>query len=425
MQVNSKYPEIIVKNGNGVFSAKELVFKADFEICHYPQNTIIRCTYEDSNLIFGINCIEEINWQLDGQLEDKIKVSANKMLVKSIEGKQITFLSFKDLFFGNSELSNISIAKFPLVGIYELNLDVEIDGWKIKCLEENGKLTKEKSKNWNLQLESCVLCLENKNATEQEYVSKAINITSLLSLALGNDVVFNRQLFYDKDRLIKEEWRRKVDYHFGADRCIPDFNIDKFLIVALANIEQWDEKKRQVYFSTLSYINSSSKGYLEDRLLKISIAWEALAEKWKIKRPKSNNSELDSLKKRLKETINDSQLPDGYKKEFLIDRVLGSLDWEKNTDKMIAFCNQYYLNADKLGLDFSSLNKIRNDIAHTGLFRRKYSKDFLIDLLSNHTIGLQIILLLELNYTDLIESEENKWRTFIKVEDLLLNKTCP
>jgi hypothetical protein len=425
MQMESKYPEIIIKNGNGVFSATEMTFEAEFEICYYPRNTVIKCVNTDADFLFGFNCIAEKGWKLDGEIEDKVKVSAKNLLITNIEGNQVTFSSFKDLIFGNNELSKISFAEFPLVGIYDLNLDIEIDGWKITCLGGNNKLTKIKSKNWDFQLEGCILKLENENATEEDYLTKANDITSLFSLALGNDVVFNRQLYYNKDNLLKEQWRRKVDCHFGTYKCIPIHNIDKYLIKTLAIYEQWNEKKKKIFFSTVTNINSSSKGFLEDRLLKICIAWEALAEKWKTKVPKLENSDLDSLKVSFKKIINDFKLPEGYDKDFVLNRVLGSLNWEKNTNKMIDFCDQFELNVKKLGLDFKSLNKIRNDIAHTGLFRKNYSTDLLINLLSNHTVGLQIILLRELQYTGEIESAENNHRTSIKIEELLLVNNQP
>ncbi len=63
--------------------------------------------------------------------------------------------------------------------------------------------------------------------------------------------------------------------------------------------------------------------------------------------------------------------------------------------------------------------KIRNDIAHSGLFRKKYTTDFLTDLLYNHKLGLQIILLKELEYDGLVVTSENKCTTYTKMEELI------
>jgi len=74
---------------------------------------------------------------------------------------------------------------------------------------------------------------------------------------------------------------------------------------------------------------------------------------------------------------------------------------------------------EKLNLDFKSLIKIRNDIAHSGFFRKKYTTNFLTDLLYNHKLGLQIILLKELEYDGLVVTSENKWTTYTQMEELI------
>ncbi len=51
--------------------------------------------------------------------------------------------------------------------------------------------------------------------------------------------------------------------------------------------------------------------------------------------------------------------------------------------------------------------------------RKKYTTDFLIDLIYNHKLALQIILLRELEYDGLVVTTENKWTAYIKMEELL------
>ena len=420
-QTDSKYPDLIIRKGFGTFSSTEISFEASFKICHYPQNTIIKIEIPDNYIVFKLIAHQSDEWELDGKTENNIPVKSKSLLFHGSHGNQLNLFSFEDLHFGLDIESGLKFAEFPLVGIYDLSFQTIIDGWNIECIGEKNELSeiKSKSKNWNLQLEGNIVRLTKENATKEEFLSKICDITSLLSLATGNDVAFNRQLYYQEDNLIHEEWRRRVDYHFGAERCIPDFNIDKFLIQTLPCFENWDREKRKVFFAVVNYINSSSKGYLEDRLLRIGIAWESLAQSWSSKTIDNNRKVLQPLKDTLKKTIKDYNLPSGYEKDFLITRVIGSLDWERNTNKLIAFAKQYNLDFVKMGLDFQHLNKIRNDVAHTGLFREKPSEDILTDFLYNHKTGLQILLLLELGYDDLIESEENKWRKIIKISELL------
>ena len=69
-------------------------------------------------------------------------------------------------------------------------------------------------------------------------------------------------------------------------------------------------------------------------------------------------------------------------------------------------------------LDFKSLVKVRNDIAHSGLFRKNYTTDFITDLIYNHKLALQVILLKELEYDGLVVTIENKSTTYTKIEEL-------
>ena len=424
MNDKSKYPGIIIRKGYGTFSSNKVVFKAYFEIIHYPQQTIIETQTDDKNLFFKLRGSSNEKWELQGETDDNKHVNAKSLLNNNISGNQLTFVSYKDLSFCEDEIHKISYAEFPLVGIYCDSFNLEYSDWKINCEGQKDQLEKVKknSKNWNLQLEGNTLRLRNPVATKNQFLSKANNITSVLSLALGNDVVFNRQLYYHHSNLVIEDWRRKVDYHFGAHQCIPVFKLNTFLESTLANFEKWNNKKRKTFFSTVSYINSSSKGYLEDRLLRISIAWESLAQSWSIKSRKADNNKLELFKKYLKKSIKEFELPSEYDKEFLSDRILRSIEWEKINDTLISFSDQFCLNQDRLGLDFKSLIRIRNDVAHTGHFRKKYSKDFLINLLHKHIFGLQIILLIELGYNDLVETQKDKWITFVKINELLQKK---
>lgn len=418
------YPNLIIRKGFGTFSTLDIIFDAFFEIIHYPQKTIITTLIAEKYVGIPLYNAQDEEWELKGITNDNFPVYANKLFRINISGNRLTLFSFTNLHFGHDTNLKITHAEFPLTGIYIKNFEFELNGWYISCTgdQENLSEIQTASNNWALQLEGNLLVLRNLCATKEQYLSKANNITSLLSLALGNDVIFNRQLYYQDINLVVEEWHRKVDYHFGAEQCIPDHKISGFINETLTNFENWHEERKRLYLSTVTYINSSSKGYLEDRLLGISIAWESLAQNWYIKKSESKNDDLKPLKDCLKRTINDFELPPNQNKDFLVDRILRSIDWEKNTKTLQLFSEQYALNHEKMRLDFYSLNKIRNEIAHTGLFRNEYTKDFLTDLLYNHKFGLQVVLLLELGYNGLIETQENKLRKFVKMKELINNK---
>ncbi|GGA73287.1 hypothetical protein GCM10008015_12370 [Flavobacterium palustre] len=415
----SLYPQIRILKGVGIFSLKALEFESHFEVIHFPQNTIITTEIKDnkSNLFDFKNMGGY--WSLKGVTEEKSNIYAQDLLFTNLTDNKLTLYSFKDFSINKSKLDSFTSAEFPLVGLYKGNFNTKIENWEISILENKEKIEKiqQQSKNWNIQLEGLHLKLVNPNSTKDKFLSKAKDITSLLSLALGNDIVFNRQLYYQENELVQEDWRRMVDYNFGTGESVPDFNLDSFLKKALPIYEKWNAKKRKIFYSTVTGINSSSSGFLEDRILRICIAWEGVVS-WS-KDKKSSNSELDPLKKLLLETVEGSNLPTNIDKDFIKTRISNSLDWEKTSDSLTNFSNQYLLNPEKLKLDFKSLVKVRNDIAHSGLFRKEYTTDFIIDLIYNHKLALQVILLKELEYDGLVITSENKWITHTKMEKLI------
>lgn len=423
MNNSSLYPQIRILKGIGIFSLKELDFESHFEVIHFPQKTIITAEIKDnkSNLIDFRNMDGYLS--LKGLTEGNFNIYAENLLFTNLTGNKLTLYSFKDFTIEKSKLDSFTSAEFPLVGLYKGNFNTKIENWEIGIVGNKEIIEKiqQKSKNWDTQLEGLHLKLVKPNSSKDKFLSKAKDITSLLFLALGNDIVFNRQLYYQENELSQEDWRRMVDHNFGAGASVPDSKLDIFLKKSLHIYEKWDVKKRKIFYSTVTGINSSSRGFLEDRILRICIAWEGLAGSWS-KNKENSNSELEPLKKLLLETVEGSNLPSNIDKDFIKTRISSSLDWEKATDSLNNFSNQYLLNTDKLKLDFKSLVKIRNDIAHSGLFRKEYTTDFIIDLIYNHKLALQVILLKELEYDGLVITSENKWTKYTKMEELIKPK---
>lgn len=420
MNKSNLYPQIIILKGYGTFSSKELEFESHFEVVHYPQNTTITTKIKDSRKnIFAFRNMAD-NWELKGIIEDNLTIHAENLLFTNLSGDILTLLSFKDLAIYKTQTNSFTSAEFPLVGLYKGEFKTRIDNWEIECLgeKENVERIQNQSKNWDIQLEGLNLKLVKQNSSKDEFLSKANDISSLLSLALGNDIVFNRQKYYQENELIIENWRRKADHHFGAEACVPHYRLEAFLNNTLHNYEKWNEKKRKIFYATVTGINSSSKGFLEDRILRICVAWEGLAESWS-KIRKKPNSELIPLKGQLLLTVDDFSLPPNIDKNFIKTRISDSLDWEKSSDFLTKFSSQYLLDSVKIKLDFKSLVKVRNDIAHSGLFKQKYTTDFLTDLIYNHKLGLQIILLKELKYDGLVVTIVNNWTDYTKMEELI------
>ncbi len=420
MNDNYKYPELIIRKGIGTFCSGEIEFEVPFEITYYPQNTII-----DAEVEYNIDLLKVYvtinNWKLQGIVDQNTFVSAKDLHLSKIKNCKLTFQPLNEIRFGDTSMNNFTHAEFPMVGLYNGKVELNYKNWQISSIgnDEETALKETKSKQWNLQLEGLTYRLKNNGATIEDFQSKANNITLLLSLAVGNDIIFNRQLYYKKDLLVLEIWRRKADYNFGVESCIPDFEINYYLEKSLGYFEKWSKKKKDAFYSIVNYINSSSQGFLEDRLLRLCIAWESFATRL-AKEKKIINEELGPLKDFLKKSIDAFGLSGNHDKEFIKNRVLLALDWEKLNNSLINLVNQYKLDHEKLGLDFKTLIKIRNDVAHSGQFRKKYSKKNLADLIFYNKLGLQILLLRELGYDNLIESQKDNWKTIIKIDELLI-----
>lgn len=420
MSDHSLFPDIIIRKGIGRFYTKENSFEASFEIIHFPKISII-----NTNFVYNFEILEAVQkhkkWELSGVIEGDIKI-ISKDLLPYIEKNEIKFKCLGEVLFGNFLESQFKHAQFPLLGFYNNCINIESQNWHIKTIAKlgNPQIQKRTSEFWNIQLEGGHLQLISSNYSSiQQFQEKSNSITTLLSLAVGNDVLYNRQFYYDEDNLKLEIWRRRIGYGFGVTPCIPDNFLKTFLEISLSKYESWEKKEKDIFISVLNYINSSSQGFLEDRLMRLCIAWESLASSWTVK--KYINVDLKQFKLDIKKIIKDYPLPKSYDKEFIIDRIYKSLDWEKSYQKIIQLLGEFKLDYDKLGIDLKSLLKIRNDIAHSGMFRTPYSKEFLVELISLNKLALQIILLKRLGYNNLVHISEDGWASNKNIEYFFKN----
>jgi hypothetical protein len=247
-----KYPNLIVRKGIGSFISGDIKFEAPFEITHYPEKTII-----ETEIKTGINYLAAFTsnngWKLNGLIEQDLPISANSLQITSIEDKMI-LEPLMEVKFGDQSSDSFTLAEFPLIGFYNGKIELNLHQWLIKSAGHSNETTNIKTlgDRWNLQLEGLTLRIENNSTTTENFLSKANNITLLLSLALGNSIIFNRQLYYKNENLVLEIWRRKAGYHFGVEPCISESQINIFLEQSLGNFENWSKKKKDLFYSTVN-----------------------------------------------------------------------------------------------------------------------------------------------------------------------------
>jgi hypothetical protein len=418
----NKYPDLILIQGQGTFSSGALTINGSFEITNYPEKTVIEV--KTQNVGHQLTALLSNNtWKLVGKNDQNSTVYAEDLQITDISEK-IIFEPLKEIKFGDLTPNELTEAKFPLIGLYSGSIDLNFHQGRI-ISEEQDSLTSEISvlgKRWNLQLEGKTLKLTEPKTPIEDFQIKANDICLLLSLAVGNSVIFNRQLYYKDDQLVLEIWRRKAGYHYGVEPCIPDFQLNNFLKCTLNSFEKWGKKKKDLLYSTVNYINSANQGFLEDRLLRLCIAWESLALNL-VKSSTLPKLEIELLKEYLEKSIDSFDLPECIDKNFIKDRIAKALEWEKLYNSLVNLVDHYNLDSEKLHLDFKKLIKIRNDIAHSGQFRKKFPQTDLADLVFYSKTGLQVILLLELGYSGLIEFQDDKFVTRINLDKLKKTST--
>lgn len=145
---------------------------------------------------------------------------------------------------------------------------------------------------------------------------------------------------------------------------------------------------------------------MDEKLLRITQAWEMLANAWGNQTGELTDC-IRELKGRLKEVY--KKWKDKYPNEdpnaFLWSRIAEALQWDRAVKKVEQLANSYKVNTKKIGLDFKQLFKARNDVAHDGkmsmeIRNNKNSPPY--KLLMAAQLGIRILLLKKLGYSDKI-----------------------
>jgi len=411
------YPEIRVYKGSGILKSIAEEIKLEFIIVIYPHAIRI---FSDQALGFFH---KSDDWSFQGQIENgQIVVSSSVLILFSSTDKGIVLMPQKEFIIGNFNNNQIVSAEFPLIGYYGDEVEFEYENCLYRIGGDKQKADKQEklSKTWEVQLEGFNLEIKNSNLDNDEFVKRATIITDMLSLATGNAIGFNRQIYNYLDGSSCEIWRSQHLDDFGVYECVPLFRISYYLKqcfpIWFEQISEADRKKINV---AVNYINSTSKGYLEERLLRIAQAWELVSTDW-IGDLNEVPEQIENLKVRLRDCLKvwRSDFLEFDKTGFWTGRVLNSLSWDKSIAKAEQLASKYQINLEAINLDLKKLFNDRNSVAHSGRFE-DYEEDR-IPLIDSSVIGLQLILLRKLGYSGMIHTSENNWTTYKKVEEFLI-----
>ena len=412
--------DIIKLNCSGIFQCKEIELKSDFTLYYFPSHIRMVTNQGLSSSDIVSKKLLDSDWTLLGMTSDNIKMECGSLILVSVNEDKAEFIPRNSgLYLGTETDATIESMEFPLIGFYRGTCSLKLKGWSIDIFEKHNEgINQERlSKIWGIPLEGLSLRLQNKRVKTSGYLDQVLVIRTMLSLASGNDVKFNRQVINYSNGSKVEIWREFIGYEFGAKICIPFYRTADYLKQCLPLFKSTEKSIRKKIGAAISYINSTSNGYLDDRILRITQAWELLADqlvdfKFEISQPRTE------FKRALKSTLKawrdkyPGQDPEG----FLGTRVIESLEYDKAIEKLTGLAKAFNLNFEKIGLDFPELIKLRNNVAHTGFMKTKKRP---VELLESSRFGLQILILRYLNYKGELKINHKGWSSFASIHEFL------
>lgn len=256
--------------------------------------------------------------------------------------------------------------------------------------------------------------LEIVNGIDKEKsILLALSIKNLLSFALGQQITFDRFAFEDGE----EREKTMIKNSNSGSQIIPDHELIRFLEGAVPIWNQFTKDECDRYFIIIDYLNQSTKGFIEDRILRVTQAWESLTDFFKVESKIPEN--LKDLKEQLKEVYNTWKKID-TNKEFDQNSNLGNkikepINQEVLLSKLYKLADQEGLDYEQINLDFRALKNLRDKVAHTGIINIE-SKEA-IKILEPAVKGLQIILLKKLKYTGKINYHRNGRKTMEEISN--------
>lgn len=408
-------------NGKGIFTSGNFSIEAEFTV--ERQFSYVLFVTEKGKLAEAFGDAE--NWSLSGQLDDGRQISVKQLCrIKTGGPDRGAALSPQtEVIIGQSLSSPLVEARYPLVGLFAGNFSIQDAEWIIETTDPGGRasLAKHQSKSWGVPLEGLTLKLIKAQATPDEYLGKAREIMTLLSLAVGNGVTSYRQIADWGDQGTMEVWRKMTGDEIGPGAIVPDFRLGRFLEQVLPQWRQWDQNKKSEVYLAITYINLSGTGYVDTRIFQICQAWEFLATSW------LPQGELDDLEQSLRNKVksayqtwkieNPGVDPDGK----WGSRILFPFRWPVAKRQIESLVQSRDIDSSRIGIDWEALWSVRNNVAHTGRMPLEMAsdRDSAYQLLTAARFGLQILLLVELGYSDLIITGREGWKAYPKIVDFL------
>lgn len=309
----------------------------------------------------------------------------------------------------------IDEAKFFLKNCFiEQKVQLSLNGQtiEIETIKEKYEECKKIKKKLSAYSDFSILTITAKQ-DKNESLNLARDIKNLLSIALGQRVIFDKQSYF-KNNNHSIVFQEMIDSTNFGIQIIPHFEIQNFLNKTLLKWIELTEEEKKIFYIVTDYLNQTREDYLEDRILRTMQAWECFANFWT--KPAELNKDLEELKKRIKKIFKDWKKVYDYNDlhGILFNNLNIALHQEQLISRLENFITECDFNCQKINLKLKELKKMRDLVVHEGIMNK--SGDQAIDILEPAIKALQIILLKKLGYDGLVIDSENNSRVLNTIE---------
>ncbi|WP_343587469.1 hypothetical protein [Flavobacterium sp.] len=369
----------------------------DFQIEYSPYKVVLKTSkiILGQTLSIGYGKFEGVIYDTD------TKVICQNICLTKYSKYQLTFAFIDDLIIGNE--SNFTSFKAQLFG-----LNIKMNQFNIQNFLVSSNLLKNFKEldafgiKYGHFLETSELIIKSKDSN---YIDKSLSlklckeICLLLSFILAKNIVYNRYEFFDTINSQKIINKKLINNSHGQ-RFIFEENLDEIIPIFYENFSNLNSNEQKCLFTSIDYLNSTSNKFLEDSILSIAQIWEILADTF-LSTEINNTESIQKLRNELKSTIRtwhkDNKILD-YDLNFIMSRVLNSLDWEKVIKKLENLSHQEGLNFETIGLNFKALISLRNQIAHSGRFEEIGKEKEYLEVFYSSLLGIKVLILKKLGY---------------------------
>lgn len=388
-----------ILNGNGKIIYDHNEVDTLFQLEYNSLRIILKTSKIIMGQLFSIN-----TGKFEGFIEESnLKIECSKICLTQYTKYQLTFVLLEDLIIGNN--LNFKIFKAKLFG-----LNIKINEFKVEdYLINSNKL--ENFENLNTHINKFGCNLETSEITIKKVDSKSLdktntietckNICLLISFITARNIIHNRCEFIDENQESQKIIRIKLNNYRYGEKFIYENDLSSILPTFYENFSSMNPIEQKCLFTSINYLNSTSSQFLEDSILNVSQIWEILSDTF-VNEKITNTENINTLRSELKSNIRQwhkkNEIKD-YDLGFIMNRVLGSLDWEKVIKKIETLVNNENLDSEKIGLDFKELIILRNQIAHSGRFSQTGNEDEYLEIYNSALLGIKVLLLNKLGYS--------------------------